>query len=91
MIRLVSAAPVRIRNCAAATEMTFIRSMAPIHMTVHYPEPPAGQEELHRRVSEVHASAVVQRINALNCPTSQKMELLDAVIHTIKTRSREQT
>ena len=39
-----------------------------------------GQTELAKRVSDVHATAVTQRIKSLNCPTSQKLELLDAVI-----------
>ncbi len=47
--------------------------------------------ELAKRVSDVHAAAVTQRIKSLNCPTSQKLELLDAVIDTVKERSREQT
>ena len=50
-----------------------------------------GQIELAKRVSDVHAAAVTQRIKSLNCPTSQKLELLDAVIETVKERSREQT
>jgi transcriptional regulator with XRE-family HTH domain len=49
------------------------------------------QEELADRVSDVHAAAVTQRIKLLNCPTRQKLELLDAVIKTVKERSREQT
>ncbi len=47
--------------------------------------------ELAKRVSDVHVAAVIQRIKALNCPASQKLELLDAVIETVKERSREQT
>ena len=43
-----------------------------------------------RRVADVHATSVIQRLKALNCPTSQKLELLDAVIETVKNRSREQ-
>ena len=47
--------------------------------------------ELAKRVSDVHAAAVTQRIKSLNCPTSQKLELLNAVIETVKGRSRERT
>ena len=71
-------------------EVTVIRSMAPIHLIVHYPKTAEGQEELAKRISDVHAAAVTQRIKSLNCPTSQKLELLDAVIETIKERSKEQ-
>jgi len=70
-------------------EVTVIRSMAPINLIVYYPKTEEGQIELAKRVSDVHAAAVTQRIKSLNCPTSQKLELLDAVIKTVKERSRE--
>ena len=70
-------------------EVTVIRKMAPIHVIVYYPKTEAGKEELARRVSDVHATAVNQRLKSLNCPTSQKLELLDAVIETKKKESRE--
>ena len=69
--------------------MTVIRKMAPIHVIVYYPKTEAGKEELARRVSDVHATAVNQRLKSLNCPTSQKLELLDAVIEAKKKESRE--
>ena len=72
-------------------EVTVIRSMAPINLIVYYPKTTEGWTELAKRVSDVHAAAVIQRIKSLNCPTSQKLELLDAVIETVKKRSREQT
>ena len=65
-------------------EVTAIRKMASIHVIVHYPKTEAGKEELARRVSDVHATAVNQRLKSLNCPTSQKLALLDAVIETKK-------
>ena len=72
-------------------EVTVIRIMAPINLIVYYPKTEEGQLELAKRVSDVHAAAVTQRIKSLNCPTSQKLELLDAVIETVQERSREQT
>ena len=72
----------------APKEVTVIRSMAPINLIVYYPKTEEGQIELAKRVSDVHAAAVIK---SLNCPTSQKLELLDAVIETVKERSREQT
>lgn len=75
----------------APKEVTVIRSMAPINLIVYYPKTEEGQIELAKRVSDVHAAAVTQRIKSLNCPSSQKLELLDAVIETVKERSREQT
>ena len=70
--------------------MTVIRKMAPINLIVYYPKTEEGQEELARRVADVHAAAVTQRLKSLNCPTNQKLELLDAVIETAKKRSQEQ-
>ena len=70
--------------------MTVIRKMAPINVIVYYPKTEEGQIELAKRVSDVHADAVTQRIKSLNCPTSQKQELLDAVIETVIKNSREQ-
>ena len=71
--------------------MTLIRRMAPINVIVHPPETPEGQAELARRVADIHAASVMQRIKGLNCPASQKLELLDGIMETVKTRSKEQT
>ena len=70
--------------------MTAIRKSAPINIIVHYPKTEEGMAELARRVAEVHADAVNYKLKQLNCPTKQKLDLLDAVIHTVKQRSREQ-
>ena len=69
--------------------VTAIRKMAPIHVIVYYPKTEAGKEELARRVADVHAAAVNQRLKSLNCPTSQKLALLDAVIETKEREIRE--
>lgn len=66
-----------------------MRSMAPVNVIVHHPKTASGNEELAKRVADVHAASVIRRLKALNCPTSQKRELLDAVIDTVKKRSRE--
>ena len=71
--------------------VTIIRSIAPINLVVYYPKNEEGQLSLAKRVSDVHAAAVTQRIKSLNCSKAQKLELLDAVIDTVKERSREQT
>jgi len=65
--------------------------MAPVNLILYYPKTEEGKEELARRLSDVHAASVNQRLKLLNCPTNQKLELLDAVIATTKKRSREQT
>ena len=66
--------------------MAVIRRMAPINVIMHFPSTEDGKKELARRVSDVHAAAVIQRIKELNCPTQQKLDLLDAVIKTVKER-----
>lgn len=59
-------------------------------MIVHYPKTDAGKEELARRVATVHAESVIAKVNRLNCPTKQKLELVDAVIDTVKCKQKEQ-
>jgi len=71
----------------APREVTVIRSMAPVNLIVHYPKSKEGRDKLAKRVSDVHASAVIQRIKSLNCPARQKLALLDAVIKIAKQRS----
>lgn len=63
--------------------MTAIRKSAPVHLIVHHPQTQEGKEELSRRVADIHAASVNQRLKALNCPAKQKLELLDAVIETV--------
>ena len=59
-------------------------------MIVHYPKTDAGKEELARRVATIHAESVIAKINRLNCPSKQKLELVEAVIDTVKRRQKEQ-
>jgi len=56
---------------------------------VHYPKTEEGKDELARRVATVHAESVIAKLNRLNCPTKQKLELVDAIIDTAKRRKRE--
>ena len=72
---------------ALPKEVTVIRKMAPINLIVYYPKTEEGQEELARRVSDVHAAAVNQRLKSLNCPTNQKLQLLDAIIETTREKA----
>lgn len=72
-----------------AGRWNIIRSMAPVKVIVYYPKTETGKQELAKRVADVHAASVIQRLKALNCPTNQKQELLDAIIDTVKNRSRE--
>ena len=56
------------------------RKSAPINAIDHYPKAEEGKRELAERVASVHASLVNQHIKKLNCPSDQKVQLLDAVI-----------
>lgn len=56
---------------------------------VHYPETPEKQAQFDIRVAKFHAEYVAQYIEKLNCPTKQKLKLLDAVIQTILDGSAE--
>ena len=68
------------------------RKSAPINVIVHYPKTVEGQRELAERVAGVHADMVNQHIKKLNCPSDQKLQLLDAVIQAAsKEKAGEQT
>ena len=58
------------------------RKSAPINVIVHYPKTIEGQRELAERVAGVHADMVNQHIKKLNCPSDQKVQLLDEVINS---------
>ena len=51
-----------------------------MNVIANYPKTLEGQRELAERVAGVHASLVNQHIKKLNCPSDQKVQLLDAVI-----------
>ena len=40
---------------------------------------------LARQVSAIHAATVIHRLKTLNCPSQQKLALLDSIINTAKT------
>ena len=68
------------------------RKSAPINVIVHYPKTIEGQRELAERVASVHADMVNQHIKKLNCPSNQKVQLLDAVIKSVSIeKAGEQT
>ena len=59
---------------------------APIPITMQLPQTEAGQRELRRRVSAVAAEAVITSIRQWEAPAQQKLELLQAVIDTVRER-----
>ena len=70
-------------------EVKTLRGHGQIKIILYSPTSEAGTAELARRVADVHASTVSQRLKALNCPTQQKLELLDAIISTAQQKRRE--
>lgn len=64
------------------------KKSAPIEVVVHYPTTEERKRELAERVASVHADMVIQYIDKLECPTRQKLELLDAVIASVKERNK---
>ena len=61
-----------------------MKKAAPINIIVHYPTTEEGWRELRRRMAIVHADAVLNSIQKLNCPTWQKIKLIDAIIEDAK-------
>lgn len=61
-----------------------MRQHGPVSIAVYFPKTDAGKAELCRRVADIHAQAVTRRLKRLNCPNTQKMALLDAVIEAAK-------
>ena len=61
-----------------------MRKAAPINIIVHYPTTEEGWRELRRRMAIVHADAVLNSVQKLNCPTWQKIKLIDAIIEDSK-------
>ena len=49
-----------------------------------------GIHELSCRVASMHADAVDYILKSLPCPTSQKLDVLDAVIGLVKKGNKEQ-
>ena len=54
-----------------------------IEIIVHHPETPEKEAFFDARVAKFHAEYVAQYIEKLNCPTAQKLKLVDAIAQTI--------
>lgn len=68
-----------------------MRRMAPVNLIVYYPKTKEGRMDLATRVAQAHAAAAIAQLKRLNCPTRQKLALLDAVIDTVRKREQERT
>jgi len=65
-----------------------MKKAAPINIIVHYPTNEEGWRELRRRMAIVHADAVLNSVQKLNCPTWQKIKLIDAIIEDAKKEAK---
>ena len=54
-----------------------------MEIIVHYPETAEKQAIFDARVAKFHAEFVAQYVEKLNCPTEQKLQLIDAIAQTI--------
>ena len=54
-----------------------------MEIIVYDPETPEKQALFDARVARFHAEYVAEYIERLNCPTEQKLKLIDAIIQTI--------
>ena len=61
-----------------------MKKAAPINIIVRYPTTEEGWRELRRRMAIVHADAVLNSVQKLNCPTWQKIKLVEAIIEDAK-------
>ena len=61
-----------------------MKKATPINIIVHYPPTEEGWRELRRRMAIVHADAVLNSVQKLNCPTWQKIKLVEAIIEDAK-------
>ena len=55
-----------------------------MNVGTHYPETEEKQAELAFVVAKIHAMQIEDYLRRLNCPTEQKLALLDAIIEEIK-------
>ena len=58
-------------------------------MSFHGPTTEDGKRELAMRAAELHANAVIRRIQALNCSRRQKLALLDAIMEARKEETQQ--
>jgi len=55
-----------------------------VKIIVHLPDTEQGMSELTRKAAQLHAEAISGYVAKLNCPQTQKLELVDAVVDIVK-------
>lgn len=67
-----------------------IRKIQAVEVMIHTPVTEEGKHDLSCRVASIHADAVDYILKTLQCPASQKLAVLDAVICIAKKGNKEQ-
>ena len=70
--------------------LNIARKSTPINVIFYYPKTTEGTHELEKQVSNIHADIVNQRLKNLNCPTVQKIKLLNAVIEAASIENEDE-
>lgn len=50
-----------------------------MNITFHFPTSEKGIQELNKKVAVTYATAVFEKVNKLNCPKEQKVEILNSL------------
>ncbi len=60
--------------------------MCALGIIMYYPKAPEQQEELAKRVAQIHAQTVIEQVKALSCPVEQKVKLINEIrrIHKVE-------
>ena len=64
-----------------------MRTKAPLKTVFYHPTSEEETRQLAKNVAGMHVNAINARIEELNCPASQKLRLLDAVIAALTKRT----
>lgn len=64
-----------------------MRKAAPISIIVCYPKTEKGRREIARKIAAFQASKATAYLEKINCPSWQKIELIDATIKGLKQSS----
>lgn len=64
-----------------------MRKATPINIIVYYPKTEKDRHEIARKIAAFQASKAAAYLEKLNCPSWQKIELMDATIKGLKQSS----
>ncbi len=67
---------------------TYLRKkVCVLGIIMYHPKIPEYQTELAKRVAQVHAQTILERVKTLSCPAEQKAKLIDTVKQIHKTEA----